>query len=106
MSLPGIQVGPGITIEGGIHMGIQIPLTTSSVQSYSNGASMATFRVLNRGGNWDEFFANWTNGSWSCVQFPGSVVTNMYNPGDDSPVITITGGTFVTGDFYSFQGLA
>ena len=106
MALPGIQIGPGITIEGGIHVGIQIPLTTSAAQSYSSGASMATFRVLNRGGNWDEFFANWTNGSWSCVQFPGSVVTNMYNPGDDSPVITITGGTFVINNFYSFQGLA
>jgi hypothetical protein len=79
-------------------------LTTTSAQSYSDGASMATFRVLNRGGNWDEFFANWDNDTWSCDQFPGSVVTNMTNPGDDSPIITITGGTFVTGTFYSFTG--
>ena len=35
-----ITMGGGITIEGGIHMGFQIPLTTSSVQSYSNGACM------------------------------------------------------------------
>lgn len=65
---------------------------------------MATFRTLNRGGNWDEFFANWANGTWSCDQFPGSRVTNMANPGDDSPVITISGGTFVLNTFYSFSG--
>jgi len=68
---------------------------------------MDTFRVLNRGGNWDEFFANWTNGSWTCVQFPGSVVTNMTipDPGEpDSPSITITGGTFVVSNYYSFYG--
>jgi hypothetical protein len=82
-------------------------LTTTSAQNYAaDGASMATFRVLNRGGNWDEFFASWTNGTWSCSQIPGSVVTNMTNPGDDSPVITITGGTFVLNNFYSFEGYA
>jgi hypothetical protein len=79
-------------------------LTTIGAQAYSDGASMATFRVLNRGGNWDEFFANWDNGTWSCVQFPGSVVTNMTNPGDDSPIITITGGIFVLNATYSFTG--
>ena len=35
-----ITMDGGITIEGGIHMGIQIPLTTSIAQSYSNGACM------------------------------------------------------------------
>jgi hypothetical protein len=90
--------------DGTIESTVSAHLTTSSAQSYSDGVSMATFRVLNRGGNWDEFFANWDNGTWSCVQFPGSVVTNMTNPGDDSPIITITGGTFVTGTFYSFTG--
>jgi hypothetical protein len=101
-----VTIGAGIDIGGGINIGLNVTLTTTAVQSYSSGTTMATFRVLNRGGNWDEFFANWTNGSWSCVQFPGSVVTNMINPGDDSPEITITGGSFVLSDFYSFQGLA
>jgi hypothetical protein len=109
MALPGILIGPGIDIGPGINFGA-VPagtlLTTSSAQSYSDGATMNTFRVLNRGGNWDEFFANWTNTTWSCVQFPGSAVTNMINPGDDSPEITITGGSFVTGTFYSFTGYA
>ena len=100
-----LTIGPGIDIGGGIKVGLNATLTTSSAQSYSSGASMATFRVLNRGGNWDEFFANWINGTWSCDQFPGSVVTNMTNPGDDSPIITITGGTFVLNSFYSFTGL-
>jgi hypothetical protein len=106
MALPGIAIGAGITIGSGIFMGTGGPfLTTTSAQNYAaNGATMATFRVLNRGGNWDEFFATWTNGSWSCVEIPGSVVTNMTNPGDDSPVITITGGTFVLNNFYTFQG--
>jgi hypothetical protein len=98
------KVGAGWTIGPGWKMGTLEYLTTSSAQSYSSGASMATFRVLNRGGNWDEFFANWANGSWSCSQIPGSRVTNMTNPGDDSPIITITGGTFVLNNFYSFYG--
>jgi hypothetical protein len=96
--------GYTLNADGTVADEVADTLTTSSAQSYSDGVSMATFRVLNRGGNWDEFFANWDNGTWSCVQFPGSVVTNMTNPGDDSPIITITGGTFVTGTFYSFTG--
>lgn len=82
-------------------------LTTTAVQSYSSGTDMNTFRVLNRGGNWDEFYANWTNGTWSCVQFPGSQVVNITVPDPsepDGPRITITGGTFVLNSFYSFQG--
>ena len=95
----GWEIGPGWTI------GPRVLLTTSSAQNYAgNGPTMNTFRVLNRGGNWDEFFASWTNGTWSRIQIPGSVVTNMTNPGDDSPVITITGGTFILNTFYSFQG--
>ena len=104
MSAP-LTIGPGIDIGGGIKVGPNTSLTTTAAQSYSAGASMNTFRVLNRGGNWDEFFANWTNGTWSCDQFPGSVVVNMTNPGDDSPIITITGGTFVLNSFYDFTGL-
>ena len=82
-------------------------LTTTSAQSYSSGATMGTFRVLNRGGNWNEFYASYTNGSWSCVQLPGSVVTNITvpNPSEpDSVDVTITGGTFVLNSFYSFTG--
>jgi hypothetical protein len=96
--------GYTLNVDGTIASTVSAHLTTTSAQSYSDGASMATFRVLNRGGNWDEFFANWDNDTWSCDQFSGSVVTNMTNPGDDSPIITITGGTFVTGTFYSFTG--
>jgi hypothetical protein len=100
-----LTVGAGWTVGPGWHIGPQVFLTTSSAQNYAaDGPTMATFRVLNRGGNWDEFFASWTNGTWSCVQLPGSVVTNMTNPGDDSPIITITGGTFVLNTFYSFEG--
>jgi hypothetical protein len=102
-----LTIGAGISMGGGIKVGIPITLTTTAAQNYAaDGPIMSTFRVLNRGGNWDEFFANWTNGSWSCDQFPGSVVTNMTNPGDDSPIITITGGTFILNTFYSFTGLA
>ncbi len=102
-----LSIGAGINIGGGIRVGSASSLTTTAAQNYAaNGPTMATFRVLNRGGNWDEFYATWTNGSWSCVEIPGSVVTNMTNPGDDSPVITITGGTFVLNSSYSFTGLA
>ena len=100
-----LTVGAGWTVGPGWSIGPRVFLTTSSAQNYAaDGPTMATFRVLNRGGNWDEFFASWTNGTWSCVQPPGSVVTNMTNPGDDSPIITITGGTFVLNTFYSFEG--
>ena len=123
MSAVNIQIQNGVTLNGVTidgsnknainHNGLKLyldaadsgsyqNLTTTSAQSYSDGSSMSTFRVLNRGGNWDEFFTDWTSGAWSCVEFPGSRVTNMTNPGDDSPVITITGGTFVSGQFYTF----
>jgi hypothetical protein len=98
-------IGAGWTVGPGWRIGPQVLLTTTAAQNYAaNGPTMATFRVLNRGGNWDEFFASWTDGTWSCVEIPGSMVTDMYDPGDDSPVITITGGTFVLNNFYSFQG--
>jgi hypothetical protein len=105
-----IIISSGITIGPGIGMGIVggILLTTTGAQNYAaNGPVMSTFRVLNRGGNWDEFYANYTNGTWSCVEIPGSVVTNMTIPDPsepDGPDITITGGTFVLNNSYSFQG--
>ena len=105
-----LSIGAGINIGGGIRVGSASSLTTTGAQNYAaNGPIMSTFRVLNRGGNWDEFYATWTNGSWSCVEIPGSVVTNMTipNPSEpDSPDITITGGTFVLNSSYSFTGLA
>ena len=104
-----LTIGPGIDIGGGIKVGINASLQTTSAQNYAaDGPTMATFRILNRGGNWNEFYANYTNGTWSCDQLPGSVVTNMTipNPSEpDSPDITITGGTFVLNSFYSFTGL-
>ena len=102
-----VTIGEGWTIGPGWQIGVEVFLTTSGAQSYSNGSTMATFRVLNRGGNWDEFFASWTNGTWSCVQFPGSVVTNITVPDPSEPDsidITITGGTFVVSNYYSFEG--
>ena len=102
-----LTFGPGWEIGPGWSTGVEL-LTTSSAQNYAaDGPTMATFRVLNRGGNWNEFYASYTNGSWSCVQIPGSQVTNITvpNPGEpDSIDITITGGTFVLNTFYSFQG--
>jgi hypothetical protein len=105
-----ITIESGITIGSGIGMGTVggTFLTTTGAQNYAaDGPIMSTFRVLNRGGNWDEFYANYTNGTWSCVEIPGSVVTNMTipNPSEpDGPDITITGGTFVLNNSYSFQG--
>ena len=103
-----LTIGPGIDIGGGISVGSTV-LTTTSAQNYAaDGPTMATFRILNRGGNWNEFYAHYTNGTWSCDQLPGSVVTNMTipNPSEpDGPDITITGGTFVLNSFYSFTGL-
>jgi hypothetical protein len=111
MALPGIAIGEGINIGPGIRLGLNalLPLTTTGAQNYAaDGPIMSTFRVLNRGGNWDEFYASYTNGTWSCVEIPGSVVTNMTipNPSEpDGPDITISGGTFVLNNSYSFTGL-
>ena len=101
-----IRLGAGITMGSGIRLNPPL-LTTTGAQSYSNGSTMGTFRVLNRGGNWNEFYANYTNGTWSCVQFPGSRVVNITVPDPSEPDsidITITGGTFVLNTYYSFQG--
>ena len=104
-----LTIGPGIDIGGGIKVGLNASLTTTGAQNYAaDGPTMATFRVLNRGGNWDEFYAHYTNGTWSCVEIPGSVVINMTIPSPsepDSPDITITGGTFVLDSSYTFTGL-
>lgn len=99
-----LRIEGGIEVGNGIRVGTSVLLTTSGAQAYSSGATMATFRVLNRGGNWDEFFASWPNGTWTCVDIPGSVVINMTNPGDDSPLITISGGSFVVNQSYTFEG--
>jgi hypothetical protein len=104
-----VSIGEGWSIGPGWGMGTLLELlTTTSAQNYAaDGPTMSTFRVLNRGGNWDEFYANYTNGTWSCLEIPGSVVTNMTipNPSEpDGPDITITGGTFVLNNSYTFQG--
>jgi hypothetical protein len=107
----GITLGAGVaafeptTLKLSLDAGSYTNITTNSGAAYGSGSTTGFFRVLNRSTTWDDLYATWSDGNWSCVQFPGSVVTNVTipNPSEpDSPAITITGGTFVDTTFYSF----
>jgi hypothetical protein len=51
-----LTFGPGWTVGPGWGIGPRVLLTTTAAQNYAaDGPIMNTFRVLNRGGNWDEF---------------------------------------------------
>jgi hypothetical protein len=82
-------------------------LTTTGATTF-NGSSSSTgafFRVLNRGGNWNEFFNNWSYG-WKVVNHPEFTITNIVQDSNDPDnlLITITGGVFDYGPFYAFTG--
>jgi hypothetical protein len=87
----------------------EVLLTTTSEANFAgtSGTQGAFFRVLNRGGNWNEFFANWQN-SWMVVGHPEFNIVNVVqdlNEGEpDTLLITISGGVFQHGVFYSFIG--
>ena len=85
-----------------------VSLATGGGQNFF-GVSAETagfFRVLNRGGNWNEFYANWTNGTWSIVGQPTWTIINVVQDTNDTDTIlvTITGGVFESGASYAFSG--
>ena len=102
-----LTIGPGIDIGGGISVGtigtFYNQQTTPSVQNVagSNGAVGFFFT-----GSWSNLRGNPNlndvQPGWLVTQIPGATVVST-DPGTQT--ITITGGTFTSGDFYNFTGI-
>ena len=97
----GIDVGGGINIGNyGIYYGMS---TTPSVQNVAGSAGTVGFFFV---GNWNSLTGipnlNDVGPGWLVDQIPGATVVST-NPG--AQTITITGGTFTSGAFYTFTGI-
>jgi hypothetical protein len=91
-----------------IQMNSAILKTTGGANFYgADGITAGFFRVLNRGGNWNEFYATWQSG-WKIVQLPNAIIANVTipDPGSepDTIEVTITGGIFTSFATYEFTG--
>ena len=106
MSAPGIKIGGGITFEGGIKAGnheiYQGMTTNPSVQNVAGGDGDVGFFFV---GSWSSLTGvpnlNDVGPGWFVDQIPGATVVSTDAP---SQTITITGGTFTSGNFYTFTG--
>lgn len=98
---------PYLKIDGGSLDEVLLTTTSAANFAATSGTQGAFFRVLNRGGNWNEFFANWQN-SWMVVGHPEfnivNVVQDQNNGEPDTLLVTISGGVFQPGTFYAFIG--
>ena len=103
-----LNIGTGISIGGGIKVGnhniYQGMTTTPPVQDVEAPPGSATgfFFV----GNWSSLTGvpnlNNVEPGWLVAEIPGATVVST-NPG--AQTITITGGTFTSGNFYTFTGV-
>jgi len=95
----GIAVGSGIAINAGPFYG---QTTNPPVQNVAGSNGAVGFFFV---GNWSSLTGtpnlNDVAAGWTVVQIPGATVVSTDAP---SQTITITGGTFVSGDFYTFTG--
>ena len=107
MALPHITIGAGIEVGGGIKVG-QIGIyagqtTTPSVQNVAGGDGAVGFFFT---GSWASLTGvpnlNNVAPGWLVTQLPGATVVST-DPGTQT--ITITGGTFISGSFYTFIGI-
>ena len=108
MALPRITIGAGLEVGGGIKVG-QIGIyagqtTTPSVQNVEAPPGSTTGFFFT--GSWSSLTGtpnlNNVAPGWLVTQLPGATVVST-DPGNQT--ITITGGTFVSGDFYTFTGI-
>ena len=107
MSAP-FSIGPGITIGEGIGIGHVGPFynrtTTPSVQDVEAPPGSATGFFFT--GSWSSLTGvpnlNDVQPGWLVTQIPGATVVST-DAGNQT--ITITGGTFTSGDFYTFTGI-
>ncbi len=91
-----------------IQMNSAILTTTGGANFYgADGITAGFFRVLNRGGNWNEFYATWQSG-WKIVQLPNAIITDVTIPDPidepDTIAVTISGGIFTSFATYEFTG--
>ena len=106
MSAPGIKIGGSITFEGGIKVGnheiYQGMTTNPSVQNVAGSAGAVGFFFV---GSWSSLTGvpnlNNVGPGWFVDQIPGATVVSTDAP---SQTITITGGIFTSGNFYTFTG--
>jgi hypothetical protein len=96
----GIEIGPGI--KAGPHGIYQGMTTTPSVQNVAGGDDAIGFFFT---GSWSSLTGvpnlNNVGPGWLVDQIPGATVVSTDAP---SQTITITGGTFTSGNFYTFTG--
>lgn len=103
-----LTLGPGIDIGGGIGIGQVGPYyniaTNPAVQDVEAPPGSATGFFFT--GSWSSLTGvpnlNDVQAGWLVTQIPGATVvsTNAVNQ-----TITITGGTFTSGSFYTFTGI-
>jgi hypothetical protein len=101
-----VQIGGGIAMGGGIKLGnhgiYQGMTTTPSIQNVAGSAGAVGFFFT---GNWNTLTGvpnlNNVESGWLVDQIPGATVVSTDAP---SQTITITGGTFTSGLFYTFTG--
>jgi hypothetical protein len=101
-----LEIGSGIAVGGGIKLGnhgiYQGMTTTPSVQNVAGSAGAVGFFFV---GNWNTLTGvpnlNNVESGWLVDQIPGATVVSTDAP---SQTITITGGTFTSGLFYTFTG--
>ena len=101
-----LQIGGSITFEGGIKLGnheiYQGMTTNPSVQNVAGGDGAVGFFFT---GSWSSLTGvpnlNDVGPGWFVDQIPGATVVSTDAP---SQTITITGGTFTSGLFYTFTG--
>ena len=101
-----ITLGAGITIGSGTGIGVgpfYNKSTTPSVQNVSGSDGNTGFFFT---GTWANLTAvpnlNNVAAGWTVDQLPGARVVSTDAP---NQTITITGGTFVSGSFYTFTGI-
>lgn len=102
-----IKFEGGITVEGAVKIGnhniYQGMSTNPGVQNVAGTNDATGFFFV---GNWNQLTGvpnlNNVEPGWLVDQIPGATVVST-NPG--SQTITITGGTFTSGLFYTFTGV-
>ena len=97
---PGWEIGPGWTMGVGNYAG---QTTTPSVQNVAGSDGAVGFFFV---GNWNTLTGvpnlNNVAAGWTVDQIPGATVVSTDAP---TQTITITGGVFVSGNFYTFTGV-
>ena len=102
-----VSVGPGWSIGAGISLGGAGPYagqtTNPSVQNVAGSDGAVGFFFT---GSWASLTGipnlNDVRPGWLVDQIPGATVVSTDAP---SQTITITGGVFVSGSFYTFTGI-